>query len=566
MGSIRLVQMIVFAVALAFAGAASARALDLGPRTCTGGAVSAQQALALDPMALDCGSGRFDGNQPFVRTHVAVKSSQFPNGAPLVWQTNPAIYDSILLRFIYADGSRRLVKVDRQTAARNWTAGNKFAVAVPPAAAPLVEIDAVTERPRASATMRNATLTDRASAAREHYVRSLAYVLLCGLLIVPLVYDLLFYRVLRARFMLWHVAMAASMFAFVLSSSGLVFVPFPDLPLATRWHLSTVSLTITLAAAVLFAVGLLEKRVVPRWLSRYALLATGALLAIKLIGLLGGERIKLAIASWYFVALLAISSAAFLLVVVGLARRSRAAVFLAIAFAGMLLTMLLNVMVRIGAVTTRFSLDDMLYAGLVIMALGTSAGVADRFLVLRGERDRARSRASMLGKLALTDGLTGLLNRRAFDRLARLFGEQALLLGDIDRFKQINDDYGHQVGDEVLQQVAQLLGTGMDDRPGARVFRLGGEEFAIVAPFENAADLEDRAERLRRSVEAEAFPTVPVGLPTITISFGGVLGHGQSMREAMTAADRALYRAKRGGRNRSEFAETELLLAEMPPV
>lgn len=566
MGSIRLVQMIVFAVALAFAGAASARALDLGPRTCTGGAASAEQALALDPMTLDCGPGRFDDNQPFVRTHVAVNSSEFPNVAPLVWQTNPAIYDSILLRFIYADGSRRLVKVDRQTAARNWTAGNKFAVSVPPAAAPLVEIDAVTERPRASAIMRNATLTDRASAAREHYVRSLAYVLLCGLLIVPLVYDLLFYRVLRARFMLWHVAMAASMFAFVLSSSGLVFVPFPDLALATRWHLSTVSLTITLAAAVLFAVGLLEKRVVPPWLSRYALLATGALLAIKLVGLLGGERIRLAIASWYFVALLAISSAAFLLVVIGLARRSRAAVFLAIGFAGMLLTMLLNVMVRIGAVTTRFSLDDMLYAGLVIMALGTSAGVADRFLVLRGERDRARSRASMLGKLALTDGLTGLLNRRAFDRLARLSGEQALLLGDIDRFKQINDDHGHQVGDEVLQQVAQLLGTGMDDRPGARVFRLGGEEFAIVAPFEDAADLEDRAERLRRSIEAETFPSVSVGLQTITISFGGVLGHGQSMREAMTAADRALYRAKRGGRNRSEFAEAEPLPDEMPVV
>ncbi|UVI38694.1 GGDEF domain-containing protein [Qipengyuania spongiae] len=540
-------------IALVSAGAASARALDLGPLTCTGGAVSAQEAFALDPMALDCSPDRFADGRPFVRAHVAIDSSRFPEGVPLVWQSNPALYDSLLLQFTYADGSRRLVDVDRRTATRNWIAGNRFAVSVPPAAARLVEVDAVIEKPRAPSTLRNALLTDRTSAAREHYIRSLAYVLLCGLLIVPLVYDVLFYRVLRARFMLWHLAMATAMFVFVSSSSGLVFIPFPDMPLATRWYLSSVSLTITIAASLMFTVGLLERRVVPTWLSAYVIVATSALLVLKLIGLLHFEWMRMAIVSWYLVAVLAAAIGAVMLIAVGLAHRIRAAVFLAIGFSGMLLTLAITLLVRIGSVSVRVSLDDVLYAGLVIMVLGTSAGVADRFLVLRSERDRARSRASMLGKLALTDGLTGLLNRRAFDRLASLSDRHGLLLGDIDRFKQINDDYGHQAGDEVLCQVALVLREGMGNRHGVRVFRLGGEEFAIVAPIANGEDLLDKAEHLRLLVEEGTARAISNDLPTITISFGGVVGHGQSMREALAVADRALYRAKRGGRNRSEI-------------
>lgn len=159
---------------------------------------------------------------------------------------------------------------------------------------------------------------------------------------------------------------------------------------------------------------------------------------------------------------------------------------------------------------------------------------------------------------ARTDGLTGLFNRRAFDKkLDELFvayrggGKSfTLILIDIDHFKIINDTHGHPVGDVVLQQISQRLGNGMQD--AEIVSRFGGEEFAILThlPIRVAAE---KANAMRDRIAKDSIEVGPVEL-TVTLSIG--LSNPQEdlvIGPIVRRADEALYSAKNMGRNRVYF-------------
>jgi diguanylate cyclase (GGDEF)-like protein len=160
-------------------------------------------------------------------------------------------------------------------------------------------------------------------------------------------------------------------------------------------------------------------------------------------------------------------------------------------------------------------------------------------------------------RAATVDGLTGLRNRRwlddAFSRqLARTLrvGTASLLMIDIDRFKGLNDEFGHLVGDAVLCRVARLLAGGL--RPQDLLARFGGEEFAVLLPGTNTDEAVAIAERLRASVQTSVEPGEPGGerLPAATISVGVATAHlSDSLPALIAAADAALYRAKEAGRN-----------------
>lgn len=155
--------------------------------------------------------------------------------------------------------------------------------------------------------------------------------------------------------------------------------------------------------------------------------------------------------------------------------------------------------------------------------------------------------------LSLTDALTGLPNRRAFDarlteeveRAKRYKAPLSLLLVDVDHFKSFNDTFGHPAGDEVLKTVAQLLQkrTRMSDF----VARYGGEEFAIILPNATRSDAYVLAERFRRAIAQATWSQ-----RTITISIGAFTAVGNETSETalLTDADRMLYQAKAQGRNR----------------
>jgi len=160
--------------------------------------------------------------------------------------------------------------------------------------------------------------------------------------------------------------------------------------------------------------------------------------------------------------------------------------------------------------------------------------------------------------MALTDGLTGLYNRRYFEAhlestitRARTGGnEVSLLMMDLDHFKKINDTHGHATGDCVLKEVAHRLSHGI--REVDLVARIGGEEFVVVMPDSTDGIGVKVADRLRLAVASTPFETPPpAGALSVTVSVGvAVVGVGESGADALRRADEALYRAKSQGRNR----------------
>lgn len=166
-----------------------------------------------------------------------------------------------------------------------------------------------------------------------------------------------------------------------------------------------------------------------------------------------------------------------------------------------------------------------------------------------------------LEQLATTDGLTGLLNRRAFEERARLHiaaaRQQArplsLVLLDLDHFKQINDRHGHETGDQALRITAERLRGTL--APGEAAARVGGEELALLLDA-GAEQALARAERLRRQFEDEPLLLADGSKLPMRTSIGvAVLGpHGNHLERLMRAADQALYAAKEGGRNQVVLA------------
>lgn len=172
-----------------------------------------------------------------------------------------------------------------------------------------------------------------------------------------------------------------------------------------------------------------------------------------------------------------------------------------------------------------------------------------------------------LEKLSITDGLTGLTNRRRFDealaaecsRAQRANASLALAMIDIDHFKQFNDHYGHQRGDECLKNFANVL-MQLTRRAGDLSARYGGEEFALI--FTNTGRKEARllAEEVCKAIEALAMPHEASPFRIVTASIGvAILDPGSTYppQDLIAHADAALYQAKRNGRNRFEISNAE---------
>ncbi len=169
------------------------------------------------------------------------------------------------------------------------------------------------------------------------------------------------------------------------------------------------------------------------------------------------------------------------------------------------------------------------------------------------------SRASELERITLEDELTGLGNRRALDmKLADMVASArttsaplVVVLLDLDHFKQINDRFGHTVGDRVLVQVARLLGE--HTRSSDVVVRSGGEEFVLVMPGTSAPDAFDICERLRQRVSDYPWATIASEL-RVAVSAGIASAPDYDAGTLVERADLAMYRAKRAGRNRIAVA------------
>ena len=188
----------------------------------------------------------------------------------------------------------------------------------------------------------------------------------------------------------------------------------------------------------------------------------------------------------------------------------------------------------------------------------------------KGQTQRAVSErwlSAKLTKLAITDGLTGIANRRYFDdqlahewtRARRLNQTLAIAMIDVDWFKKYNDHYGHQGGDDCLRQVANVL-SNVAKRDSDFVARYGGEEFAIILPMTQAENALELSKNICLALSNLELPHALSDFGHVTLSVGVAVGcpkQNTTPHNLLINADKALYTAKEKGRNRAVlFVET----------
>lgn len=225
--------------------------------------------------------------------------------------------------------------------------------------------------------------------------------------------------------------------------------------------------------------------------------------------------------------------------------------------------------VKLGCLAPLIMLTGM--DNLAVDKLALQAGAADYLVKSEVDTEQlersiryAMERSRLLKKLseqAIRDGLTGLINRREIDRSlnyelerAKRYGtDLSLVMLDIDKFKSVNDEYGHQAGDEILRILARRLFGNV--RATDRVGRYGGEEFTIMLPETNTEVALVLADRLREKIAEETFEFYLAEGEKISLSITvsmGVAGYSpevQSLEQLVRASDKALYRSKENGRN-----------------
>jgi len=208
------------------------------------------------------------------------------------------------------------------------------------------------------------------------------------------------------------------------------------------------------------------------------------------------------------------------------------------------------------------TLDPTWLAVFSYLAVGHVVFAAIFFLAMTMERREAEQRS-----FALSDPLTSLLNRRAFGDFAQRMARRraglreplALLVLDLDHFKGVNDQHGHDVGDRMLKAFADASEDSV--RPTDQLFRMGGEEFCFVLPSTTLDEAIAVAERVRRAFEAVKVETRDGITASTTVSIGiAATSFAVDIEFLLAAADAAVYEAKARGRNRVVVAEPSTLL------
>jgi len=196
--------------------------------------------------------------------------------------------------------------------------------------------------------------------------------------------------------------------------------------------------------------------------------------------------------------------------------------------------------------------DDVLINGTLFVVAQAQVCIAFGLILLVSQRYAERLR-----RLSATDHLTGALNRlglevqgrRVMQRAMRSHRSVTVMMVDVDYFKQINDNYGHPVGDEVLRQLARLLKAEL--RPLDLMARYGGEEFVLVLDGLESIEAVKVAERLRATVEQQTVQVDGHAIRyTVSVGVVGAADAGYDLMRLIAFGDIAMYEAKRGGRNR----------------
>lgn len=535
------------AVLLAAARPASAETFAPGS-TChaEAGANEDYILLAAHPERWNCAGNDWSVASPRAFLRIDLRGHRGP--APAEFSTRLTRFAAMRLTVIGADGrsaSRNLIQDDMIPSTTDWV----MTTALPKVPQPQAVVVRVDEARHAGILSYGRLIP--AAEPEAMFVHELLIAMLCGALILPLVFNVAFYRILRERFLLWHALATAFMLVHTMITAGLIN-RFFTLGLDTLSIVSSVTVGGGLIAAALFSADLIEPdrldpihrrllRCVALWVPPWTLLY-----------LFADGPLRPYAAPLYLASFLPLIGLFGWVMIVALHRRSRAVMFQIAAWAPMMVTALIRIFSALGMTDAPLEmlLEQHIAMGLEVIV--TSLGALDRLMAIRRQRDIAVAEARMLIESAERDPLTGLYNRRALERRfpdMRAGGFYAMALLDLDRFKQINDTFGHVKGDAVLKAVADALAPDGDTLAA----RLGGEEFLILL---RGKDVAERAERRRQAISTRVAAQVPGLEGLVTASMGMVeLPADGSLQNELAAlyarCDHLLYEAKAAGRNRT---------------
>ena len=382
----------------------------------------------------------------------------------------------------------------------------------------------------------------------------LLYGFFLALTLLPLLYDLVFIAVLRERFIIWHAAAVFPAALYLVSSGGLLMIIAPELPLLTQWRLSIASFVMAAVFTVAFSVSFLGPKSISEHLKRAHYFFSALLVLVGATLIAVGDTYRPFATVAYFASYIPLIVLLTLALVNGLRNDVRAAKFMSVAWLATFVTgiwSILDAFGLVGGVTD--DIDRMPY-GMACLTVISAVGVADRFMLLRRDRDQQERARDEFARLADTDLLTGLANRRRLEAEWDDREFDAILVVDLDHFKRINDEFGHETGDSVIRAAAIAL-SGTDEEK-LRVYRWGGEEFVIGIHARNPEEAALLSQAARQAVEVRIAARLPQVSGPVTASAGlARAGAGRSFEESFRAADRALLQAKRAGRNRLWVAD-----------
>ncbi|HEY0621548.1 diguanylate cyclase [Sphingomonas sp.] len=505
--------------------------------------------LIRQPERFDCATPqtRFGPGDYWVISNEIGKPSTFDD--PLVARLGSVWQQRLSLHVLYADGQIATMADDNRGITRRIQLGAIVAYPIPHARAPVQRLMWHVE---GAGNLRGIVigprLATKAASDRSNLVMAAIYSGFGGLALALLIYNLALWASLRYRFQLAYCLMVGALMAYAFTSSGAMAWMVPDMANNDRLRLNYLLLTLACSSALLFARAFFEEHVFGprlRLLIRttVAILVGTGIFFVTLAPL--GVQIVDRVYSWVFLGVLICVTATLWSAWRG---RSNFLWLFALAWALPIFAASLRTFANLGWIRWNFWLDNSTILSMAAEALISSVAIAYRIRLLSRERDAAVAAETVARRLADTDPLTGLLNRRSF--LAQAIGRQGaqtLLVLDLDHFKLVNDTLGHDGGDEVLRVVARTLRTIAP--AGALIARFGGEEFAIVTDMGDPVDPNTLLSRLRATrMPFDLRVTASVGSAT------GPLTAESDWKSLYRAADTALFAAKSAGRDRARTA------------
>lgn len=388
------------------------------------------------------------------------------------------------------------------------------------------------------------------------YDQGIAHGLFFGALIIMIFYNLFVFLMAREVAYLYYVILISAISLFQLAVMGYASMYlWRDDPGWFNAHIQPITIGICLTFVTLFTRNMLNVSGISTKLDRLLLMESGLSACMALGGFFASYTWMVRITSiWPLLVVVTVIAVG---VVAVIKRQSGAWIFVAAWGAGLVGAVLFSAQQQGWLPANEITIGS-LKLGIVLNVVLLSFSLASHIRQLRREKENFEKEARHNYELALVDGLTGVPNRRAFDerlgqeidRARRDRRNIALLMIDIDYFKNFNDAYGHQQGDDTLVRTALIMRNCLR-RPSDTLFRYGGEEFSVILPDTDEEGARYTADRVMSAIRKLCIPHSESPFKQITVSIGAAVAKNANIEaeDFIQIADQALYQAKRKGRN-----------------